>query len=199
MRIASAFVVALGLVCAGPLQAQKAADPAADRNPRQGFWIGFGLGAGSVGADCSNCDTVRAGGFSGYLRMGGTLSRHFLLGGELNGWGHTESGADESMGFGSLVLLWYPSATGAFYLKFGIGGMSYTANIPVAGKIEATAGSGSFGLGYEFRVRRNMSLNPFLNVLATAPTSWKWNGVSVPSGQDIKLNLVQLGLGLTWH
>jgi hypothetical protein len=195
----SVVVVALGLVCAGPLQAQQKPSLGADRNARQGFWIGFGVGAGSVGADCSGCSNDRTGGFSGYLRMGGTLSRHLLLGGEANGWSHSENGADESMGFGSLVLLWYPSATGAFYLKFGIGGMTYTADIPSIGKIEATAGSGSFGLGYEFRVRPNMSLNLFLNSLASAPASWKLSGVSVPTGQDIKLNLVQLGVGLTWH
>jgi hypothetical protein len=194
----SVVVVAIGLVCAAPLLAQQKVNPAADRNPRQGFWIGFGLGAGSVGADCSGCASDRTGGVSGYLRMGGTLSRHLLLGGEANGWSHSESGADESMGFGSVVLLWYPSATGAFYLKFGLGGMTYTANTPI-GKIEATAGSGSLGLGYEFRVRRNMSLTPFLNFLASGPASWKISGVSVPSGQDIKLNLVQLGFGLTWH
>lgn len=193
------LALSLTVLCAGALAAQKKPDPAATPNPRQGFWIGFGLGAGSAGADCTNCDNSRTTGFSGYLRLGGTLSRHLLLGGETNGWVHSESGGDESMGFGNVVLLWYPSATGAFYLKFGLGGMSYTANIPVIGKITATAPSGSFGLGYEFRVRRNMSLNLFLNSLATSAAKFKINGTSAPTGDDIKLNLVQLGLGLTWH
>jgi hypothetical protein len=37
---------------------------------RQGFWIGFGLGPGSTGVDCSTCDDSRISGFTGYFRMG---------------------------------------------------------------------------------------------------------------------------------
>lgn len=192
------LALALTVLCAGSLAAQKKPDPAANANPRQGFWIGFGLGAGSAGADCTNCDNSRTGGFSGYLRLGGTLSQHLLLGGETNGWFHSESGVDESMGFGSVVLMWYPSATGPFYLKFGLGGMNYTAK-GGGNKLTATAAAGSLGAGYELRLRPNMSLNFFVNALASAPASFKFNGVSAPSGEDIKLNLVQLGLGLTWH
>ena len=54
--------------------------------------------------------------------------RHFLLGVELNAWVNPENDVDESIAFGSVVLLWYPSATGALYLKFGVGGMAYSAD-----------------------------------------------------------------------
>lgn len=198
------LVLALTVLSAGALSAQKKPDQGmnpnqgANSNPRQGFWIGFGLGAGSAGIDCPSCTTTRKTGFSGYLRAGGTLSQHLLLGAETNGWVHSESGFDASMGFGSLALLWYPSATGAFYLKFGIGGMSYTETAGPL-KLTATAPAGTFGLGYEIRVRRNMSLNVFLNGLATSAAKFKINGVSAPTGEDIKMNLFQVGLGLTWH
>jgi hypothetical protein len=76
--------------------------------------------------------------------------------------------------------------------------MQYTFDTG-SNKLEATAAAGSFGLGYEIRASRNMSVNVFLNSLASAPASFKINGVSAPSGEDIKLNLVQVGLGLTWH
>ncbi len=46
---------------------------------------------------------------------------------------------------------------------------------------------------------RNFSLTPFINSLATSAVSFKLNGVNVPSGEDIKINLVQIGLGVTWH
>jgi hypothetical protein len=197
MRVLKA-VLALTILTAGGLSAQTKYDPSTNPNPRRGFWIGFGLGAGSAGVDCQSCTSDRTTGFSGYLRLGGTLSRHLLLGGETNGWVHSESGVDQSIGYGSVVLLWYPSATGAFYLKFGVGGMAYSAK-GGGSEITATAASGSFGLGYEFRVRPNMSVNLFLNSLASAPASFKFNGVSAPTGVDIKLNLVQLGVGLTWH
>ena len=53
---------------------------------REGFWIGLGLGAGSLGfgGDVSGVD--RETGLSGYLKLGATVSQHFLLGAETNGW-----------------------------------------------------------------------------------------------------------------
>ena len=168
-------------------------------NERKGFWIGFGLGDGSAGADCQTlCTDNRSSGPSGYFRLGGTLSRKVLMGFETNVWGHSSGGIDESMGFGSLVVLWYPSRTGALYLKFGFGGMTYTEN-DGANEITATAPSGSLGIGYEFRVGRNMSLVPYLNSLASSAVLTHLNGVPVTTGEDITLNLVQLGLGVTWH
>jgi hypothetical protein len=167
-------------------------------NTRQGFWIGFGLGAGSVGADCQSCTNDRTAGPSGYVRLGGAVSQHVLLGGETNGWVHTERGLDESMGFLSGVLYWYPSRTGALYLKFGLGGMSYRAD-DGTDVITATAGAGCIGVGYEFRVRPNMSLALFLTSLASAPVTFRVNGQLAPSSEDFRMNLVQVGLGLTWH
>ena len=168
------------------------------RNQRQGFWIGFGLGDGSAGVDCSSCATDRTSGLSGNLRLGGTLSQSVLLGFESNGWIHSEQGIDETLGFGSAVVVWYPSRTGAFYLKFGLGVMSYTATDGVD-DFTATAPAGSFGLGYDFRVGRNMSITPFLNSLATSAASLKLNGTAFPTSEDIKVNLLQFGVGLTWH
>lgn len=49
---------------------------------------------------------------------------------------------------------------GAFYLKFGLGRMSYEAQAPVL-DLTATAPRGSFGLGCEIRVGRNVSIVPF--------------------------------------
>jgi hypothetical protein len=63
-----------------------AAGPAAAQgNPqtRDGFWINFGVGIGSLG--CDDCDD-RVNGNTGHLRMGGTLSQRLLLGGEINAW-----------------------------------------------------------------------------------------------------------------
>ena len=190
------LALALTVLCAGALSAQ--VKPGANPNPRQGFWIGFGLGGGSAAIDCPSCDTQRFTGASGYLRLGGTLSQRVLLGVETNGWVHSESGVDETMGFGTLALLWYPSATGAFYLKVGLGGMSYSGK-GGGDEITATAAAGSFGLGYEFRVRRNMSVNLFLNSLASAAAKFKINGSTAPTNEDVTFNLVQLGVGLTWH
>lgn len=188
--ILSAAILAL------PLQAQETQPQV--KNARSGFWFSGGLGWGSVGADCDGCTSDRTGGFSGNIRLGGTLGGgRFLLGGESNGWFHSESGVNENMGFASFIFVWYPSRTGAFFLKFGIGGMYYKADDGID-EITATAPAGSFGLGYDFRVGRNLSLTPYLNSLATSSVEAKFNGVSI-GGLDITTNLIQVGLAITVH
>lgn len=178
------------------LQAQETQEQA--KNARSGFWFSGGLGWGSVGADCTGCTSDRTGGFSGNIRLGGTLGGgRFLLGGESNGWLHSESGIDENMGFASFVFVWYPSLRGAFFLKFGVGGMYYKADNGF-NEVTATAPAGSFGLGYDIRVARNLSLTPYLNSLATSSVEAKVNGVKVP-GIDITTNLIQVGLAISVH
>lgn len=55
----------------------------AKSDTREGFWIGFGLGYGSLGCDgCNDRESGRA----GFLKMGGTLNRQWLLGGEIEFW-----------------------------------------------------------------------------------------------------------------
>ena len=186
------ILVATLLACAGnTVHAQS------KPNDRKGFWIGFGLGGGSAGLDCSTCSDERIGGGSGYLRLGGTLSRHFLLGFETNGWLHSEGGVDESIAFASAVLLWYPSAKGALYVKFGLGGMAYGADDGVD-ELTATAPSASLGVGYEVRIGRNVSLVPYINSLASSAVDVEINGVAIPT-EDFSMNLFQFGLGITWH
>src|SRR5712692_3835878 len=118
MRVLS--VIAALAMCTAPLQAQ-----GYNHNPRHGFWIGFGLGPGSIGADCGSCGTDRSDGVAGYIRAGGTLSQHFLLGVEASGWSMSVNGVNQSMGVGTLVLFWYPSRHGGFYFDGGIGGLTY--------------------------------------------------------------------------
>lgn len=187
---------ALTLV-AGLLLAAASLDAQARPNTRDKFWISFGFGVGSSGAECANCSEDRTTGFSGYLRMGGTVSPNVLLGGESSGWRHSEAGLDESLGFVNFIAMFYPSRTGAFYLKIGLGGMSYRAD-DGANELTATAPAGIVGLGYEFRVKRNMSVVPFFNSLATSSVNARLNGQTVPT-DDIQVTLVQLGVGLTWH
>lgn len=183
---------------AAAAQSKPAAPEDQPRNAHRGFWISFGLGGGSAGVDCSSCSTERTSGFSGNFRIGGTLSQRLLLGFETNGWLHSESGVDETLGFGSAVLAWYPSRTGAFFLKFGIGGMTYKATDGVD-DFTATAAAGSFGLGYDFRMGRNFSLTPYVNSLATSAATFKLNGTALPTSEDVKINLIQFGLAATWH
>ena len=191
----AAILIASLLACASAsLDAQSARRP----NTRKGFWVGFGLGDGSAGVDCTDCPTGRLGGFSGYVRLGGTLSPSILIGFESNAWVHSESGLDQSMGFGSVVALWYPSPTGALYLKGGLGGLTYRADDGFD-EYTATAPSVSLGIGYEFRLGRNFSIVPYFNTMVSSAVREHLNGVPVSSGEDIMYSLAQFGVGATWH
>ena len=153
-------------------------------NTREGFWVavGFGFGAAKLGGDI---DIDRERGLSGYFRLGGTVSPNVGVGGESNGWVKTEP-SERSLGFLSAVVMFYPSSTGSFYLKGGFGLVSVDYR-----------GSGigpgvSVGLGNEFRVGENFSLNLFLNAI-------QGFGLDTNLGNHLKPNWVQFGLGVAWH
>ena len=66
---------------------------------REGFWIGFGFGYGTAGLTCDDCgSTTREGSASGYVKLGGTLNKSVLLGGEVDAWTKSESGATVTLG-----------------------------------------------------------------------------------------------------
>ena len=150
---------------------------------REGFWIGFGLGYGSLGFECSGCSNDREGAFSGYLKMGGVLSSKLLIGGETNGWTKDVGGSTVTAANASVVLYFYPSASGGFFLRGGLG----WATLDVEGFGSETGPGGVFGIGYDVRVSPKMSLTPVLNFAAGALEN------------DFKQNVVQIALGLTWH
>ncbi len=171
-------VCALLLGSAGAAQAQ-------DAQVRQGFWIGGGMGYGSMGLSCDGClEFEREGGFSGYLKLGGTLRPNVLLGVETNGWTKSEGGATVSMGNLSGAAYWYPAPASGFFVK---GGLGYSV-LDADGIVESReSGFGLLaGLGYDVRVGRNLSLTPVAN--------WFRGGFDGGS-----TNVLQFGLGLTAH
>jgi hypothetical protein len=195
-----AIVIATLLSSTNFLQAQETGWS----NKRQGFWIGFGVGEGSARIDCTYfCGSGRADGASGYLRMGSTLSPHVLVGGEINVWTPSGDITSRVIGLASLVVLWYPSRTGALYLKFGFGRMRYRsyAQVADATSLMADAPGAMFGIGYEVRVRSRVSLVPWIDVLASSRVRLDYNLGFIgppPAPPDVRINLVQAGLGVTW-
>lgn len=163
---------------------------------RQGFGISFGLGLGSAGATCDYCTSERDSGISGYLRIGGYLRPNLMLAGESNGWTRSDNGVTQTLGFYSAVAQWYPNVASGLYLKGGLGLVAYTASDNTD---DITAGSLglTLGLGYDFRVGRNFSLTPYANYLHSTKGELKFNDIS--TGLNISANLLQVGLGFTWH
>jgi outer membrane protein with beta-barrel domain len=153
---------------------------------RQGFWVGGGMGYGSMGLSCSGCaDLGREGGLSGYAKLGGTLRQNILLGVEMNGWTKSEGGARVTMGNFSGAAYWYPMATQGLFIKAGAG-----YSVLGVDDGSSTADDSGFGLlggvGYDLRVGRNLSLTPVANWFRGG-----FNGLST--------NVLQFGLGLTSH
>jgi len=153
---------------------------------RQGFWIGGGMGYGSMGLGCSGCAGVgRTGGLSGYAKLGGTLRQNILLGVEMNGWTKSEAGATITMGNHSGAAYWYPMATQGLFIK---GGAGYSVLAVDDGF--SSANDSGFGLlggvGYDIRVGRNLSITPVANYFRGG-----FEGGSA--------NVLQLGMGVTSH
>lgn len=164
--------------------------------PREGFGISFGFGAGSAGAACDFCSSDRTTGLSGYLRLGGHPNPQTFVGFESNGWVNSENGIDESLGFYSGVIQFYPNVHQGFYLKGGLGLSLYTATDGVD-EVTGTALGFAAGIGYDIRVGRNFSLTPYVNFLTSTKGELKVNDVG--SDLNVSANLIQFGLGFTWH
>ncbi len=156
----------------------------AQQNPqtREGFWLSFGVGAGSLG--CDDCGDERETGTNVNLRMGGTLSQRLILGGEANFW--TKSEGDVTLSTGNIgpVLLFYPSANGGFFLKGGLG-MSQTSLEFGSFTIDDTGIGVTVGIGYDARVGKKFALTPYLDIINSS-----YDGGS--------FNQVAFGLGFTW-
>ena len=185
------YVAALAFLAAfaAPLSAQHA-------QTRQGFWIGFGVGAGSADISCDGCDVDRETSWSGHFRLGGTLRPNLLLGAESDGWTRDDDGVQTTIGFLSGVAYFYPTATNGLWLKGGLGIATFEATDDID-EITTTGIGLSAGVGYDFRMTPNFSLTPYLSLLQQVSGEAEVNGLD--TGESAKVNVIQLGLGFTWQ
>ena len=155
------------------------------QNPqdRMGFWFNAGLGYGSLGQE--NVDS-REGGLSGGLQIGTTLSQKLLIGAGANAWRKSENGATLTAATYTALVRFYPSATGGFFLNGGLGIGRVDMEVEGLGSAAENGLGVMLGLGYDFRVGRNVSVTPF------------WNGAAI-SNDAGSANFGQIGLGLTVH
>lgn len=145
---------------------------------REGFWFNAGMGWGSV--SCLDC-YGRVSGGSGNLSLGGTINPKWLVGVGTTGFTRSIDGETLTAGSFDARFRFYPSLHNGFFLTFG-GGLGHVESDGQT----AYGGAAVFGLGYDIRVGRNVSLTPY------------YNGVGMAnSGGDLNFN--QLGLGVTIH
>jgi hypothetical protein len=164
---------------------------------RQGFGISFGIGAGSAATECDICDGGRETGASGYLRLGGYVRPDLFVAFESNGFVMSADGVDTTGGFYSAAVQWYPNVEKGFYIKGNLGLAGVVAEYDWGDEAEVSALGIGFGVGYDWRVGRNFSLTPYANIVFTGKGDIKFNGFSI--GEKASFNLIQVGLGFTWH
>jgi hypothetical protein len=164
---------------------------------RGGFAIGLGLGVGVNHLKCVYCSPAHSG-KSAYVRLGGYLRQDLFIGLEFTGYADRVRSRRYRDTFGSVALQWYPDAGSGFYLK---GNLGYgRAVVTFEDPREETSVRGraiGFGLGVDLRVRRDLSLTPFVNLMTTGKNAMKFNGE--PDGFKGSFSLLQVGIGITWH
>ena len=159
------------------------ATPATHAQTREGFWFNAGMGYGS--GSCQNC-LERWGGLSGGLSLGGTITERFLLGVGTSGWYKSENGYTVNGGTFDTRIRFYPAVKSGFFLTGGLGLGHLTESLNGFGS-ETEYGVGAiFGLGWDIRVSRNVSLTPF------------YNGFAVQTA-NADGNVGQIGLSVTIH
>jgi hypothetical protein len=163
------------------------------RHRHEGFWIGFGIGGGVNTS--ANVEEGKRGGGALYVRLGGTLSQRWLLGGEISVWGRQE---DSILGENSVSLtrsnatftaMFFPSGNGGLFLKGGLGGANVEFEAGGVKFNEQGVGT-TLGMGYDVRLGRNLYLTPNLDVLIQTFEK---------SSETTTNSLVLLTIGLTWH
>jgi hypothetical protein len=154
----------------------------AQAQSHEGFWVGFGLGGGSLGIENG---TDRDTGVVGYVKLGGTINERFLLGVESNAWTKDESGVRLTHTNFSAVAYFYPSAANGFFLKGGLGWSRLSAEAPGVSVAE-NGGGAVLGVGFDFPVGANWSITPVLN----------FNGGAFDGGNT---NISEIGVGVSWH
>jgi hypothetical protein len=171
---------------------------------RKGFWIGVGAGYGSASAsaDCEGCSGGdREGSVSGFLKLGGTLNQHVLLGVESDVW-FKDEGDNTTLTLGAFTgtLTLYPQAEGGFFLKAGVGGSYVSSDFregSLSASISKTGWAFLVGAGYDLRVGRNVSLTPCINYHYGKPGDIDFEGEALFPGW--KQNVVSFELGITFH
>lgn len=171
---------------------------------RNGFWVGFGLGYGDAWVSCDGCVSSDNGnGVSIYFKIGGTLSRKVLLGGEINALatdnslGIPGSGTTSTaLGNLSAAVYYYPAVNAGFFVKGGAGFSSITQTNDLL-TLDGSGWGLLAGLGYDLRVGRNVSLTPFANFYFGQPGNLTSGNTTVVTG--FSQRVFDLGLGITFH
>jgi hypothetical protein len=157
----------------------------------QGFWAGVGLGTGMQQVGCDICNGDRNGGWAARVALGGTLSRHLLIGAELHGW--TDKTDDIRFNSYSIMpaLYWYPSTRTPYYFLGGLGLVGFRASDENESMSSSSMGV-TVGLGYEIRLASDYAITSFFTYTGSFLANLKYDRTDIANAQ---LSLFQVGIG----
>lgn len=159
------MALALVLLAAPGLTAQHRRHGIRQTDPegRSGFWGVLTLGAGveqvnfeDDGIGYSDALTNPA----GSIRLGGTLSPHWRLGGELGSWVNDDGPLTETVGGALVIAQYYPGRRTGFFLKAGAGIGRSAIEDDFGGSAEDLGVVGTIGAGWDVRLGRHVFLVP---------------------------------------
>lgn len=84
------------------------------------------------------------------------------------------------------LLRFYPNPAGGFYLTGGLGVATIDLGVSGFGSASETGTAALLGIGYDYRISRNVSITPF------------WNGIG-GSFDGGGANFGQIGISFTRH
>ena len=160
------------LICAailfGSATSLSAQDNARPPVEHRGLWLSGGLGGGSTDNDEGSLTSDDDSGPAGYFRLGGSVSQHILLGGEVIGMTFDRDGTDVSFANATFTLIYDPALPGGFFAKGGIGFASVMTSLDIGGGTFTTDDEGfgvTIGAGYDIRIGGNLYLTPNVDFL----------------------------------
>ena len=152
---------------------------------RSGFWFKFGIGPAEgnvqcgcpLGVNLTDNDPWNGGGSAGSftIAVGGTPNSKLQLGAELSQWGRSVvidgEESTSTIGMISFISKYYPSASGNFFLKGGVGVGTSVLERELGSrentfKLEASGLGLQFGLGFDILLgkQKKTALTPYINL-----------------------------------
>ena len=170
---------------------------------RRGFWLQGGVMAAANRSDCTNCGEFNwDGGVAAFLRAGGTISPHVLLGAEAYGFRQTDGEVKDTKIQGLLAITeWYPWLHLGGFLKAGMGVANLDLFVStIDGGTTQTSKTGlaiSVGFGWDIRLTDRISITPVINSYVNAVGDLDVQPLG--TADDVLTTLLTAGVGVTFH
>ena len=155
---------------------------------------------------CSACtNVVAAGGATSYLRIGGTVSDHVVIGVEVFsfldrafGLSPSDTTTKAETALATVVVLWFPGRHGLFF-KGGVGIAGGQFTVPGTAGADTSNGAGiglTFGFGWDFAFSRRFAITTNFAAHVTAVGDVVLPGQRV---DDVIATMYQGAIGFTFR